>query len=250
LQDEKLSICIHYRITCHCFYSNRKYVQTPNPTQPNPTQPNPTPPNPTQPNPPQPNPIGKVSIEPEFRELHFVKQNEVITASFVLQNTFLSPIQIVQVSKSCSCSEAELSSKVIPAGGQVTMSIVWQTRDRVGPTSVPVQIAYQHQDGTGYQVISCAIRGTVQPKFHVVPQQIVFRDQRTATIQLKAGYEAAPIIRALKSSDPKLQLNFSHDAVTVVVPEGHPIPESGSLFIFAEGSESPVCEVRMSKNPY
>jgi hypothetical protein len=129
------------------------------------------------------------------------------------------------------------------------MSVQWQTRDRNGPTEVPLQIAYQHPGGKGYTVQQCTVRGTVQPKFEVLPRQIVFGNARTCKVQLKPGYETAPKIRAVKTSETKLQIEHTQDTVTVTVPEGQAIPERGTLLIFAEGSENPVCEVRMFQKP-
>jgi hypothetical protein len=194
-------------------------------------------------------PPSKLTVERETHDHGLVKQNQTVAATFTLMNPGSVPIEIIKVSKSCSCSEATLSSQMVPAGGQVTMTVDWQTRDRVGPVEVPISVAYQQQDGRNYGVLQCAIRGTVQPKFQVDPRQIIFGKERTAKIQLKPGYEAPPKIASVKSSEAKLLLQHTEDTVTVIVPEDQPIPDRGLLLIFAEGSPNPVCEVRMFQKP-
>ena len=63
------------------------------------------------------------SVEEDFGDVELLTD---IPVTLTLTNTFGEAVEVGQVSKSCSCTEATVEPKTIPPGGSATITIRWK----------------------------------------------------------------------------------------------------------------------------
>lgn len=60
----------------------------------------------------------------------------------VLTNVSQKPLRILHVFVSYSCSDVQLQEGIVPPGGSVNLSVVWNTHGRSGKTKTSLSIIY------------------------------------------------------------------------------------------------------------
>jgi len=79
------------------------------------------------------NPPAGIYVAPSVLDFGLAADESYVEGEFQLVNTTQHPVQIVNTEVSCGCTEIDLSERVIPAGGAISLRLRADIRGRYGP---------------------------------------------------------------------------------------------------------------------
>lgn len=151
----------------------------------------------------------------DFGELN---QGDVREAEFALVNHFPQPIAISDVLTGCSCTQAVLSDKEVPAGGRFTVAVKWSVGVRRGPLSDGVNLLYRAPDGQ-QKMAKLGLTATVIPDIHYAPNVLEFAPAvaSTVVVQLSPGRRDPFVLKHATATQEafRVALDAPANAVTV-----------------------------------
>jgi hypothetical protein len=104
-----------------------------------------------------------------------VWQHETLTAECRVTNHHPTPVEVLDVIKSCSCADADLSPRTIPPGGSATLRFAWRTAGKRGRVGDTVTLGYR-TGGANAGVAWAEVRlaATVRPDVIYAPEVAEF----------------------------------------------------------------------------
>lgn len=75
---------------------------------------------------------GKIVFDKEIHNFGTLKEGEIVSFSFLFQNTGGSPLSIAEVAKSCGCVDLRFSSKPVLPGESSSVELVLNTAGEWG----------------------------------------------------------------------------------------------------------------------
>ena len=155
------------------------------------------------------------SVEEDFGDVELLTD---IPVSLTLTNTFGEAVEVGQVFKSCSCTEATVEPKAIPAGGTATVTIRWKQGNKPGPTGAAIAI---HADVGGEEhdrILTAQLKANVVTPVWCDPKQLTLSaDEPKAKLTLQAKPGTIFALTGATSAEPKLKLTADTKANTVAV---------------------------------
>jgi hypothetical protein len=100
-------------------------------------------------------------------------QGEVIDAEFVLVNHCKCPVEVLNVVKSCSCTEYKLVKTSLQPGEKTTLKVKWETRASRGDFHTDLTIVYQKAGGE-QDASRVRLQADVVPDFRYEPTRLSF----------------------------------------------------------------------------
>lgn len=89
----------------------------------------------------------KLEIEPRILDLGRQEtQPKAMPMTFRLTNRGDAPLQITKVKSGCGCTQAEVSEKLLPPGGEATLTAVFEPGHREGPVMKSITIETDDPD--------------------------------------------------------------------------------------------------------
>ncbi|MDR0608743.1 MAG: DUF1573 domain-containing protein [Planctomycetaceae bacterium] len=104
-----------------------------------------------------------------------------VDGTFELVNRASDPTRIVQVDKSCRCTEVEISKFEIPSGESTKIRFRWDTSSGRGIRGSDFTIFYTVVGQEGIFQTHLDIRGDILPFFEIVPNSLIFDKDKAET---------------------------------------------------------------------
>ena len=199
-----------------------------------------TPPTPDVPTPALPQ---MLVIEPGVVDLGSVRQNQTLDATAKVVNRTATAVDILIVSKSCSCTDAEVDRKHLEPNEAAVLSLGWRTGSKRGPVSDRVTIIARTVGGVPRQLSAdFHLKANVQPDVIVEP----------AAVTIVAGKRSRHEVRFTFAGCPAGSITATHSltqGVTASFTAGKTILEL-NYNPLAEGSpaKSNVCVISYTCN--
>jgi hypothetical protein len=148
---------------------------------------------------------------------------------FEMVNHYSQPLRIVDVFKSCNCSEASFSSPELGPGQKGQLQVVWTTGRSRGSISIQTVVKYKLADGSLHSK-SFTVAAEVVPDIHCKPDKLQFDGPRAETqiVRLSAGRMSQFTVKAAYCNHPAFKANLrganaievAFDGVTPVYSNG------------------------------
>lgn len=100
-----------------------------------------------------------------------VSEGEVVEHTFVMYNKKRFPIEVKEVVASCGCTVAEVTEKVLEAGGRGEIKVVFDTEGFSGQKTKTIQM---FTSDPGQEIYEFALTGKVRRDVEVVPGSALF----------------------------------------------------------------------------
>ncbi len=146
---------------------------------------------------------------PSMVDLGQVEQKAELRAEFVLENGFREPVEVLEVTQSCGCTEATIGTKVVAPGEHTTVATTWKTGTSRGPTRVHAYLTYRVGEGRP-RFLTLTVLGDVLPDIRCDPQEL----------QFERGVPATQVLRLIPGRMKEFRVErvyCSHRAFTTAV---------------------------------
>ena len=152
-----------------------------------------------------------LTLTPATHDFGEVESSAPLTVRFEIVNTYDQPAEVVQVLKGCSCAEATVEPRTIPAGGTGTLNVVWRVAGKQGRISEAVVLVCQVGSQTEHlraRVLAKMVL-PVEPDQEVVEldskdrrsERVVFRTRDGRPFRLTGAAANHPSLTAVIDSD-------------------------------------------------
>lgn len=148
-------------------------------------------------------------------------QGQEVHTEFQFENRYSEVLEITDVYKSCGCSEAVFSARVMNPGERASVQVVWKTGRTRGRNSIAVDVFYSVGTSTA-QRKSLRIEGNVVPDIVCRPEKLTF-DGKKKEVQLAtlaAGRMATFSIGKAYCNHPAFKVETSGANTIKVVFDG------------------------------
>jgi hypothetical protein len=162
-------------------------------------------------------PIKAFRADTELKDLGSLQQQEERDVVFRLINATEAPVEILQISTSCTCTRAEAVTRNLRPGESTDLTARLRIGSLRGRVAALVNVLYRVGDAQGLERLPLTITGTVEPHYTVTPEVIVFErggdgqsdSIREASIIIAPTSE--PVVRILKaySTHPAFRVETS-----------------------------------------
>lgn len=175
----------------------------------------------------------KIAVSPEVSDVGEVGQDETHFATFTITNPTPHPIHVRNVSKACSCSEAQLETKTLAPGATTRMGVSWKTLRASGVSSVPITLQYScGKDGQVLMTSTVRIKGNVIPDYVVTPAAILFnKETHQAAVRITAGRKPIPKLLSATSSSPSVRADLKDDRVIAVLTDDSEVKDGQYILV-------------------
>jgi hypothetical protein len=187
-----------------------------------------------------------------------VEQHAVPHASVTLTNTHTEAVTVKDLMKSCSCSTAEVTPKVIPPGGSGELTLVWKVGKSRGPVSTQLGVVYAVGDRPN-DMLPVTLVATVRPAVVCEPESLTFdgtaaetqtirvsgRDQKVTALSVSANHPAFDARCDQSTStvtvrfDPARRLSAAADKTTLTITTDSLAEPTVTLTVLLDPSPAP-----------
>jgi hypothetical protein len=188
---------------------------------------------------------GILKIEKPVHDFGSVTQGTVVKHDFILKNVGNADLRIQQVVAACGCTATATTSEVIPAGGEGTIHVQFDTAGFSGSASKGVRVLTTDLDHPSSDL---TIKGNIETDVKVQPAILNFGDvprssnsSKTVDVTVRQGSDVqlsdvknfSKFIEAKKvSSDPK------NMRIAVTLKPGAPLGVLRDRIVVAYGKDS------------
>jgi hypothetical protein len=150
---------------------------------------------------------GPLIAEPETLDLGTARQGETIEGAFTLSNRGSKPIDIIQISKTCSCTETQLVKPNLEPGESTPLYIAIKTGTVRDALSVRLVVVYRLQaerqpSADRQQIVNLVAWSKISPDVDYEPQLQQFRlgTPSTQRLHFKSNWLTSPLVRRCSTS--------------------------------------------------
>lgn len=178
-------------------------------------------------------------IKPAVIDFGALRQNQTLTGTATVMNRLPVAVNIMLVSKSCSCADAEIEPKHLEPGQTATLTLSWQTRGKRGRVSDRVTVLAQTVEELANQVAAeLRLTADVRPDVMVEPAEIEFTAGEPAvrTIRVRPGlFAEAKLVQAYATPQGlKAEANPASSEVRVSYAPGNLDATHGEIAVMVE----------------
>lgn len=141
-----------------------------------------------------------LAIEPAVLDLGATRQNQTLTGTATVVNRLPVAVDVVMVSKSCSCADAEVEPKHLEPGQAATLTLSWRTGSKRGPVSDRITVVARTVGEPVNQVgAELKLTADIRPDVVVEPAELTFTtgEAGVRTIRVRPGlFHGAALIQA------------------------------------------------------
>ncbi len=134
-----------------------------------------------------------------------------MVAEFDLANNFPQFLEIIDVVKGCSCTEATIERKHLEPKARTSLRILWNTGRSRGPHGINVEVAFKLADGKSYSKL-LRVEGNVIPDLILDAEKLVFRGNGSETQTLRLAPGQTGKFKVLKSRSNHQAFKTEQDA--------------------------------------
>ncbi len=141
--------------------------------------------------------------------------------SFELRNLLDVPVRIIQVNKSCRCTEITVSDNDVPPKGSAKLDFEWDTTGGRGVRGSGFTVLYTVAGRDGVFQTSLSVKGNILPFFDVEPKSPEFDKEVSETktvrllqrrgdvpVQIKNVFTSSPSLKVEKISAQEVSVTF------------------------------------------
>ena len=141
-----------------------------------------------------------------------VGQGETKSVEFELVNHSSQPLEIKDVSTTCSCTNVNLAKRVLAPSERVTLTADWRTGASRGKRATDLVVLFTPADGPPDR-ITLSVQGTVAPDVQYSPDRLDFDQEAAATktVTFSPGRLATAAVKKARCT---------HRAFTATLAEG------------------------------
>jgi hypothetical protein len=114
------------------------------------------------------------TADAEVKDAGVLKQQEEKDVTFRLDNDTKTPVEIVRVSTSCTCTRAETAARNLQPGESTELTAHLRVGSLRGQVAASVNVLYRAGDGQALERLPLTITATVEPHYTVTPEEVVF----------------------------------------------------------------------------
>ncbi len=133
-----------------------------------------------------------VAISGSVRGMGHVRQEEEQVVEFELRNEASVPVKILEVTNSCGCMGATLSSKNVAPKCTVVVRIDFSTKRAVGLNRLQTLVMYQFDGDPKQHGLRLSIEMYVDPDHDVHPARLVFGGDQPTTQEVLVSSRYVP----------------------------------------------------------
>ena len=154
--------------------------------------------------------VSDLKIEPASKDFGRVVQNDRLPASFRIVNQTDAAVSVVQIIKTCDCTQPRLSKTTLSPHETGTMEVSWDVGTRHGPSAATVTlVTTSGARKSGFQYAQLELTADVQAEFLLDPESVKF-NKSSGSQRAFVSFAASPCCDvSLKS------FHSSHLALTV-----------------------------------
>lgn len=190
----------------------------------------------------------KIAFEERSYDFGTVDQEQVVTHTFRFRNASEETLKVGELGTDCGCTEASVSSKVIPPRGSGELSAVFETGLRLGHFTSGVTV---HSNDPQDPVVHLTVTGIIGADVEVRPGNVDFGDVKPEmsaikTVEIISRGKDALSITKLSASSPFLTAEIVRRSsrivsVQVALRPGLPVGRiDGHLRLYIQGREKPL----------
>lgn len=174
--------------------------------------------------------------EPIF-EFGSMERNEVRSHQFILRNEGDAPLEMSEMAASCKCLSMQLSSTLIPPGGQGVLRVEWRGAESADTLTQRVRIGTNDPE---HEIFEFTVLGAISFAVTVEPGRIelppmVRGEAQSAELTVTSGMWDALAITDLECDIAGARLTsapLEEDALAGLGSAGKPAPRSGARVRF------------------
>lgn len=156
------------------------------------------------------------------KDVGVLKQQEGRDVTFRLTNFAELPVEITDITTSCTCTRAEVDTRNLRSGESTELSAHLNVRTLRGRVGALVNVFYRVENAQSIQRLPLTITATVEPHYTLTPENIFFEHEENpqkklqhARITLTANEQPTVHILKTYSTHPAFQIdNISFDEST------------------------------------
>jgi hypothetical protein len=145
-----------------------------------------------------------------------------VEGKFELVNQTSDIIKIVQIDKSCRCTNVEVSKFEIPSSESSIIKFQWDTSDCRGVRGSYFTVLYTVKNHEAIYQVRLDIRGNILPFFEIIPNALVFNKDKSEkkNIRLESRKKDV-IIQNVATNSPALEVEkiSPHEICVTFYPE-------------------------------
>jgi hypothetical protein len=112
--------------------------------------------------------------EAEVKDAGVLKQQEEKDVVFRLTNATAAPVEITQVSTSCTCTRAEVTERNLRPGESTELMARLRVGSLRGRVAALINVLYRVGDAQELERLPLTITATVEPHYTVTPEDVAF----------------------------------------------------------------------------
>jgi hypothetical protein len=117
---------------------------------------------------------GLVAEPSTFKDIGVVRQGQSTSVSFVLRNRSSGPVEVIDVSTTCGCSDGAINPKQIAPGETASMTMTFRSGVSQGSLSIGADVFYRIEGQPDVFNIPLKVSATIDPEYTVVPERLSF----------------------------------------------------------------------------
>ncbi len=191
-------------------------------------------------------PVHQPDLFTEKAVIHLgdLSQGQKAVVEFVLVNHFSQPLEIVDVVRSCTCSEATPERNHLEPNGRTVLRVAWSTGSYRGLHTVNVSVVFKLADGEA-GARSLQVEGNIVPDIITEPGKLVFDGTKaeTQSLHLRAGRIARFKVSSARCNHRAFTASLGENGVVDVTFDGRsPVYANGiepMLILANDGPNEP-----------
>jgi hypothetical protein len=150
----------------------------------------------------------------EVKDAGILKQQEEKDVVFRLLNATEAPVEITQVSTSCTCTRAEAATRNLRPGESTELTARLSAGSHRGQIAALVNVLYRVGDAQELERLPLTITAAVEPHYAVTPEDVVF--EQCGDVKKESSHEANITIAPNNGSAVRILKAYStHPAIQV-----------------------------------
>jgi len=105
-----------------------------------------------------------LEIDKQVEELHVVHTGTVHVADFEINNRGKVPVEVMEIVRSCSCTEIEIDSTLIEPACTARLSVTYRVGGNPGPFETSVRLLCREPGSSEIHSYVFAVRANVVPQ--------------------------------------------------------------------------------------
>lgn len=192
-------------------------------------------------------PDGLVAVEP-VQYLGELTQGATVPAEFQLVNQSWERIEIVDILKGCTCTEAELSKRTLAPGEGTALKVKWSIGGRRGRIASDVSVV-SARAGRAPESLQVWLEADILPDYLYEPTQLAFRVGQPATkeVVFSSGQSKDVTLRNAycthRAFEVRLRPGMSRVEVSFAPEQWTPDVSTVDLIIETNNPNEPRCTV-------